>query len=301
MRRGSVSARWIAIAVVAVLAVAVVVLSVLALDRSRPDAAAPSAPVPAPTFSLGVDVETPTPTPTPEVTWPASDERLLAIGDGTWWRATVGTCGAAEPLLERSTDGGQSWSDVTPHYRGIGQVSTLDPFAGSEAEMVAGLGDDCVADALRTFTQGRFWEPYPEVLADSTYVDPVNAALVHRPGGAIDAPCADARGLQSRSGTVALVCASTAYVLSADAAWTPLEAPKARAVAATGDAVFVAHASDQCESLAVSRFGTDASAPGTFLGCAEGSSVDAPAALALASADVVVWSGELFSRVPSGN
>src|SRR3546814_11031113 len=88
------------------------------------------------------------------------------------WRGIAGECGAAAPLIERSGDGGQSWEDVTPGYRGIGQVISLDSFAGTEAETVARMGAGCETQALRTFTQGEFWEPYPEVLAASRYADP---------------------------------------------------------------------------------------------------------------------------------
>ncbi len=150
------SARWLAIALTGVLAVGVGVLAIAAHQHANPDLSDLAA-EPAPTFDLGVE----TAEPTPEATQTAeaiarSEERFFAIGDGAWWRATAGSCGTAEPLIERSTDAGATWIDVTPRYRNIGQIASLDPLAGTEAEMVSSMGEACETQALRTYTQGTY-------------------------------------------------------------------------------------------------------------------------------------------------
>src|SRR5690606_14075175 len=160
----------------------------------------------------------PTPSPTPSQT-PVFDraaERFLAVGSGVIWRGTAGECGAVAPVLERSTDGGKSWNDVTPTYRGIGQLLAVRAFAGDQSEIVALMGDDCELQALRTFTYGQFWEPYDDVLANSWYINPTDPASVGHPGGSLPLPCIDAHGLRTAGDLQALICAQTAYVLTAD-------------------------------------------------------------------------------------
>ncbi|WP_460772505.1 hypothetical protein [Microbacterium sp. GXF7504] len=236
-RSGAVG--WLAGVGVAVVAVIVVVLVVLALQHARGDGTTAASPRPVPTFTEATPTETPTPTPTPTqqpIAAPGAGERFLAVGDGAMWRATAGQCGGPAPVIERSTDDGATWEDVTPTYRGIAQVLSLDPLAGDQAEMIARMGPACEVQALRTFTYGRFWEPYPDVLAASTYIDPANTGSVIRPDGAIEAPCTAAWGLRSQAGVVGLICDGTAYRLLDDDTWEAL-APDAVAVAIADDKV----------------------------------------------------------------
>ena len=177
------------------LAAIVAVLAFAAYERARP--AAPTGTMaPAPTFDLGVQTPTPTPTPTGDEV-PPDRRRLLSIGSAQWWRATAGACGGAAPLIERSSDGGATWTDVTPNYLGVAQVQTLDAFSSADAEVVAATVG-CNAQALRTYTRGEFWESYPDVLAASRFVDPKDAASVRLPGGPVPAPCETAIGTARR-------------------------------------------------------------------------------------------------------
>ena len=163
---------------------------------------------PVPTFTLGVTTPTPTPTPTPE---PAPQlardtERFLAAGPGAWWRGVAGACGRTPPRVERSTDNGETWTDVTPLYTGAAQLAALSSVGQTEAELVVGVGPDCAPQALRTYTQGEFWEPFPEVLAAYRYVNLADPALVQLRAAASAAPCGDARGLRGQGEVAALVC-----------------------------------------------------------------------------------------------
>lgn len=297
------SARWLAGVAVAVVAVAAIVLAVLALQHvaSRPAATEPD---PIPSFTFGSPA-TPDPTPTPSATpapvvgpsYPRAEERFLSVGSGGMWRGVAGECGVTDPLIERSTDGGQSWTDVTPLYRGIGQLLSLDAFAGTEAEALARMGDECETEALRTFTQGRFWEPYPEVLAASRYLDPGNPAVLVTPQGPIETPCADPRSVRAAGPVVALVCEGTAYSVGADRAWVPLAPPGATALAIAGDVLIVAAQEEGCEGLAITRLTGPGFADAAAVGCAP---VDAAAPVGLAASgdDVLVWSADTVLRVP---
>lgn len=301
-----VPARWVSGVLVGVLAVATIIAAVVALDRVRP-AEPTSEALPVPTFTPAPQrATTPTAT-TPPATpttppgsraaagWPHAAERFLSIGTEAWWRATAGECGGAGPVIERSADAGRTWSDVTPRYRGIAQVLSLDAFAGSQAQAVAAMGAECDVQALRTFTQGQFWESYPEVLAASRYALPRDPGQVVTPAGTVPAPCANARGLRAAGDTIALVCDGTAYRFSGTS-WAPLPVADAVAVAATAQAVLVGAAASGCDGVLVSRVAGDQVEP---LGCAVGADPAQPIALASSGSTVTVWSGDALIPVPT--
>lgn len=285
--------RWVSALIVVVLTVIVIALATLAIARTsgepvtgtpRPVPEETSTSTPRPTTSPG---KTPTPTAsrTPATQAPGAAERLLAAGGSTLWRATAGSCGATAPVLERSDDAGATWVDVTPAYLGIGQILALDSFAGDEAQMVARVGAGCETQALRTFTQGRFWQSYPDVLAASTYANPGNAAVVVVAGGEVPAPCPAAWGVRASNGTVGVVCDGTAYQLSGRD-WTPVT-QDAVAVAVRGAAVIAAHASQGCSGLVVGSACTGQQAP------------FAPAAIAVNRDTVYQWIGDRVVTVPA--
>ncbi|WP_236968050.1 hypothetical protein [Microbacterium aurantiacum] len=287
------SARWLAIALTGVLAVGVGVLAVAAYQHANPDLSDLAA-EPAPTFDLGVE----TAEPTPEVTQTAeaiarSEERFFAIGEGAWWRATAGSCGTTEPLLERSTDAGASWTDVTPRYRNIGQIASLDPLAGTEAEMVSSMGEACETQALRTYTQGTYWDSYPDVLPAIRYIDPLDPAVVHIGGGqTTDAPCANPVGLRASGDVVALICDGTPHRWI-DGSWQPVEVAGATALAATPPSLLVAHTDAACPGLAI----TEVADTTALVGCLPEADPAAPLAITRDGEAIRAWSGDAVSEV----
>lgn len=291
------SAKWVAGGSVVVLAIVAVVLVVLAMQRVSGADAPEHTAAPVPTF--GADTSA-TPSPTPEPTSSAaslydrSQERFLSIGSGVMWRGVAGACASAEPLLERSTDGGETWTDVTPRYLEIGSLSAVSAFAGAEGEIIASMGAECEVQALRTFTQGQFWAPYPDVLAASTYVDPTDAGSIMRPGGPVAAPCNDARRLRSAGGLTALVCEGVAYVLGADAAWQPLSTDSVTALAVSDGGVIVSHRTASCTGLTVTSFEDATNATIEELGCLEVTDPAAPTALIVTDDTLFAWSGDDF-------
>jgi hypothetical protein len=288
-------ARGIAIATVALLALAVGVLSVLAYQHARPGVD-PGDAAPVPTFTLGVQTA-PTPTPpAPNQLDPAA-ERFLSLGSAAWWRGTAGRCGQTEPVLERSTDGGATWVDVTPRYRAVAQIQSLDAFTSADAEMVATTGHGCLTEALRTFTEGEFWESYPDVLAVSRYVDPADAAVVHLGPDTVAAPCATASGLRAQGDIVALVCDATAFVWRSGQ-WEAFPSEGVAAVATDSESVAVAHSSEACAGVTITRFdGADPEA-GTDAGCLTDLDPKTATALAISGDRFVVWSGDGLASTP---
>lgn len=299
--QSGVAGRIVAVVATVGLAVGVGVLSVTALQRG--EGAAPTGTAgPAPTFTYGDHTSaaaTPTPTSTDAGTTvpAAATERFIAVQGDQVWRATAGACtagaaaAATAPTVEHSTDGGVTWTDATP--RDARQVLNLAVFGDGAGEVVAATGADCAPAVLRTYTAGRAWESYPDVLAASTYVSPGDRSQVVVSGVPTAAPCADARSARTSRSHTGIVCDGTAYATSGDR-WSELVAGAVALDAVAGDIV-VAHTSDECTGgVAVTRFAVAAAggATGTELGCVSNVDASSPAALSVLDPDLVLWSGD---------
>ncbi|KDA05224.1 hypothetical protein DC31_02200 [Microbacterium sp. CH12i] len=234
----------------------------------------------------------PSETPLPAPSYDRAQERFIAVGTGVIWRGIAGECGRVAPLLERSTDDGENWVDVTPTYLEIGELIALNSFAGTEAEIVASMGEACRVQALRTFTQGQFWESYPDVLASLRYINPVDSASIERPIGAVAAPCADARDLHSAGAQLAISCDGVTYRLNDDSSWSALPASNVAALAIADSSIVVAHLSDVCNGLALTRYAEADGTSGDEVGCVSIADVSAPVTIATSGDGVLVWSGD---------
>lgn len=290
-RGGSTAGRVIATVAVVALAAGVIGLSYLALQQGKPASADGSA-APVPTFTLGVSTSSPTATSsagTAPTTAPGADERFLTIADGVIWRGTAGECGEQPPTIERSNDAGKTWVDVTPTYRDIAQLRGIDPFADTEAEIVGDFGDECETQAMRTFTGGEFWAPYPEVLASSRYLDGSSAIT---PDGDIDAPCASPSNIRASGDTVAIICDATGYTLTGRE-WSPLPAEDVDALYVSESTILVAHKAASCDGTTITSYaGTTAS----NLTCIAAANPSSPAALSASH----LWSGDEIFTLPAG-
>ena len=291
------AARWGAVGLLVVAALGVGTLVAQAYEHASPIPHSGAA-APVPTFTLGV--QTPTPTPTPTRVFDRTAERFLAVGTGAgsnvWWRGVAGACGGTAPVVERSTDGGETWTNVTPPD--AAQLASIEPFDQTEADLVVGGGATCEPQALRTFTQGEFWEPSADVLATSSFITPGDPATVGTPAGQIAAPCAHAQGMRAVGYQRAIVCEGVAYASNDGGTWLALLAPDAVAVAIDGDGVLVAHVADGCAGLTLTRYASADNAGPAPARCAEGIDVALPSAIASASGGTIVWSNDAVILVP---
>lgn len=296
----------LSVALVVVLLIGAGALSWLAIERAKtPPPLETSRITPSPTVTRSPSpsvTPTPQPVPTPTVTVAAAsgpDARFLASSNATLWRATAGACGTVEPVLERSTDAGRTWTDVTPRYRQIGQILGLAGYADGQAQLIALMGAECALQGLRTFTNGQFWEPNAEILAGGTYLDPASPGTVVDPAGSRPAPCtapAAARGsvqLRGSQPATAVICAADVSVSVNGAAWTPVAASGVVAVAVKpgGAAATLQADAPDCAGL----FYSDDDLSYCFADVPAGG----PAALALDASDSPwVWAGEVVATIP---
>ncbi|MBF4561444.1 hypothetical protein ITJ43_04775 [Microbacterium sp. VKM Ac-2870] len=281
-----------------VLVVAVAALSIEALRQGRGSSDPDATVGPAPTFSYAPRSPAPpsSPTSTPSAApAPGASERFLSVGSEATWRGTAGVCGGIAPLIERSSDGGSTWQSVTPTSKGIAQLQSLTSFGGRNATAVADMGSDCARTTLRTYTDGQFWEPYPDIFAVDTYTLPGERAVVVD-GKKIAAPCATPWGLRSGSGVTAVICDGTAYRLDGQN-WTTLT-PDARAVAVASGHVYVARADAACTGIRISDYATAA----TDIDCITTADTAGPLALDATSAQsgtsLTLWAGSKLIDIP---
>ncbi len=136
------------------------------------------------------------------------------------------------------------------------------------------------------------------MLAASQYVNPADAGIIVRQDDSIAAPCAKARSLHAAENALAAVCDGTAYVLDQDAEWQALPPTNVVAVNLDGGEVVVAHVSEQCEDVAVTRY-TSAGEAAQDVGCADVEDLDTPAAIAGSGGDIFIWSGTSTEFVAS--
>lgn len=292
--RDPLARRRLAIVGLVIVAVVVAVLSALALLRDDGSAKADRAPA-ATTTVTSSPTATASTTPTAAAV-PRADERFIIASTDSLWRSTAGACGGAEPLVERSVDGGASWKDVTPHYRGIAQVASLDAVGKDGAEMVAALGTGCTATGLNSFTAGKYWETDDTSLGQSRYLAFDDAHTVVSPGGDFAAPCADAHGLRAFGKIVAVICDGSPYVRG-ESDWTKLDATNTVALSIASGDLFVARTGVKgCTGIALARF-AGGSGAGTDAGCAADATTTGPIAMATSQTRTYIWSGDTVSRI----
>ena len=286
-------ARWVAVAGVAALTIVVVVLAALALQRSRGEEDAAANPVPS--FTLGVTTPSPTLTPTPEANPDAQasrpEERFLSAGSEVWWRGVAGECGVTEPLVERSDDGGATWTDVTPRYLGISQVMGISAFSPIDAEVIAAVGPTCEVQALRTYTDGQFWEPYPEILAAASYLETIDSTILVSAEERLPPPCPNAHGFRTSGDVAALICDGSVWLRIGEE-WVVSAVNDVSALDIAAPDVWVAFRDESCEGLAVSRV---MAMPGSIAqptGCVQGADRAAAAALTVLNGTVLLWAGD---------
>jgi photosystem II stability/assembly factor-like uncharacterized protein len=249
--------------------------------------------------------------PKPAAATATAPARIMAAVDGNRaWRASTGPCGA-EARPEFSADGGATWksTDATAPT-GVVSLQAIDIEGEQVASMIGQNAVDCSAMLVRTFVGGDNYARYPADLPNAWYVNPLDRAVVHAPGGDGAAPCAEAIALAAASAErAAVLCGDGAMFATTDSAanWSAIAAtPGAMALAASGAGYVVAVIGDAtCGGVRLGFF-TDATSPAPVVpgGCFASESSAAALAGQIAVADgggiLWLWAGASLARSSDG-
>ena len=180
---------------IAVLALADVVLIALALQAGAGTGAA-STTVPRPTTSASSPAKgttspsatTPTPSSSNTATGAAAAHTgrvmIAAVDADHAWRAFAGSCETGGASIERTSDGGATW---TPTAAPLKTITRLAPQDTSSA-FVVGAGKACTATERRTADGGATWTTGGDVAQD-WYIDPKDPVSFHSPVPSGVQPC----------------------------------------------------------------------------------------------------------------
>lgn len=263
-------------------------------------------PAPLPTF-ITPRSPSPTPSPTPSAA-PAAQSAielgfLAPVDEEVAWRATPGSCTGPDAVIERTTDGGATWQAVGPVELGIHEVLALSAVDDTTARVVVRVGEACGTTAIATFTEGDFWNEYPETVADFAYADPATGTTVQVDGVAVTAPCVQVRQVQQRSDSTGALCDDALLELpTGSAAWLSMTVPHIAAIAASDDGYTLARSGvSDCAGLAIETVPSPlGSAQPTRVGCLAEAVGASGLAIAQAGSAVWVWADGKVWVSPDG-
>lgn len=276
-------------AVIVLLIVVDVVLVTLAADRTEP--ADNGSVGPLPTFS-STPFRTTSDTPSPTASAEASGvgRRMLVVEDPIHaWRASSGSCGGESGVVQRTSDGGASWTDVTLDVGG--PVFGIAGASGGRLAVMVGSGASCDPQVRVSDADGTLW-------AEGRLTDvgsAIEPAGIRLDGVAEDAPCARASDAYQGQFTTLVACGEDGLRWrNGSSAWAAVRVPGALAVADDGDSYLVARSDvPGCEGVRIDSMqavGVTAGTRTVGLGCVTGTS-DGPVALGRSGDTVWLWGG----------
>ncbi|MFJ3380053.1 WD40/YVTN/BNR-like repeat-containing protein [Curtobacterium sp. NPDC090217] len=286
---------WVGIVVVALVVIDVVLVG-LAVARTAPETNGTAGPIP--TFSstpipTGTGTAAPQPTATSGTAAMVTPGRhLLSATNGLEaWRASSGTCGGDEAVLQHTVDGGKSWTSV-----GLGDgVSTVLALRASSTgvAVVAGTGDDC-APTVRTSTDdGATWKDGPDGAAGAA----IGTDGLLLKSGTVDAPCPDPIEVFEGTYTTAVTCDGEVQWRSGTGAWVAAPIDGVRSLADAGNTYTLARTGiASCEGVQIASMPAakvTATTEATAVGCAADADASGAVTIARSGQHVWLWAGDL--------
>lgn len=284
---------WVGIVVVALVVIDVVLVG-LAVSRTAPTTHGTAGPIP--TFSSAA-VPTATGTSAPQssatagtATMVAPGRHLLSAVDGQEaWRASSGTCGGDEAVLQHTVDGGRSWTAVGLGS-GVGTVLALRA-DGSAVSVVAGTGNDC-APTVRTSTDdGATWEDGSDGAAGAA----IGTDGLLLTTGTVDAPCPDPIEVFQGTYTTAVTCDGEIEWRSGAGPWVSASIDGVRSLADAGNDYTIARTGvAPCDGVQIASMPAakvTATTEATAVGCATVADPGGAVTIARAGQHVWLWAG----------
>lgn len=282
--------------IVGVLAVTAVLLAVFALRvPSSPDAG--EVPGPIPTWGGGEAYSTPTPTSSrAEAAANPSPQFLSMYDQSSGIRATAGSCAGAPPVVQRTADGGVTWTSVTFEGMDVRQVLGLNYVSESQIDVIAAVAG-CAPTVVSSFTGGEFWQAYPERIGSATFVQPIDPSTIRVQGADVAAPCT-VRAVQLVSQSLAALCSDGSVIIRSAASWIRLDTSPVLAMAPFGaTSIAVAASSPSCASVLIRSIDIE-SGVSTDLSCLDAERTEATLN-AVANA-IFYWSAADFFASKTG-
>lgn len=127
---------------------------------------------------------------------PQAAETLINIGgDGSVGRAVAGSCTDGGAKVELSSDGGSSWTEVTPELDVVVRISVT---SADEATVVGATSDCESVTTYATSNGGGVWEEQETSATWHAALD--GGAAIYSPyGGTAEVPCAEGEGVAAVS------------------------------------------------------------------------------------------------------
>ena len=285
-----------------VLIAALVILNgvVLGLLMGSEDGAAPSAQASS-TASPPESVPTPVPTPEPEGDPTTAEPRMaaavvaarqiVALDADVAWRSTLASCGQGTAILERTLDGGASWSTTNLDLESVVRLRASD----ANSAFVVGVGQGCETALSSTTDGGETWTRADANLSSAWFLAPTDRTLVVGPRATSPVPCpsgvVDLAALDVQRGAVLCLDGSLAVSSDGGQSWaTTLSVAGARAITTNGAAYAVATYEGPCNALSLYGVNSDGEAETAPFACVPvASAVDV--ALSISDDLLWVWSG----------
>jgi len=185
--------------------------------------------------------------PTPEVAPAARLTRWLdAASPDAVWRATAGSCPEEVGTIERSTDGGATWTPLGAPAA----LLRLNAEDETSAFVVGRASPDCATSFWST-GDGETWTESPQNTSAAWHL--LDKGGVATPGGALRTPCPQPVDLAPVSGTAAgLLCSDGAVLTTADGgtSWTPSgQVAGGLAIGRVGEEYLVAAVRPECDGV----------------------------------------------------
>lgn len=265
VRRGIPGTAWVMAGLAAFVAVDILLVA-LALGWGRDEAQGGAWEAPSQSTSQtrdGSEDEPEEPTPSRE-TQPESEQaqvtpRLLSVVSETVaWRSEGGAC-EERAEIELTVDGGDTWGSAYPATEGLGRPLWLSGADYTAVQAAIASGEDCMADGVRTYDSGATWAWENQVIANSVFVDPLDASVIRWGGERVEGPCSDITQVAVTGGTAAAVCqdGSLWTLGSPSDPWDQSEVNGAIAVSGSDGRWIAAVGSPDCNGMSLVEFGGD--------------------------------------------
>lgn len=213
--------------------------------------------------------------------------QLVAVDGDVAWRSTLASCGQGAAIVERTVDGGDSWTATDLDVESVVRLRATD----ARSAFVVGVDQGCQTALATTSDGGETWGRADVNLSATWFLAPTDRTLVVGPRGEAPVPCPggaiDLAAVDVQRGAVLCQDGSLAVSTDGGRSWaTTGSVAGARAIAQNGSTYAVATFEGPCDALSVYGVNSDGEVQGAPLACAP---VTTAADVAVSISDDLLW------------